>query len=187
MAEWTATMLDRVLRDRGTVVDADAWMRRGTLAERRRFWTDLASTSAFPDLHAAMLDELTALANGEVGLAGDARIAELRAVELPRWRERAERAEAATARRAREADAGGGVRSPARAGARPSGVRNVGRASDARPHRKDSRNTQAAAARRAGKTRRRSRPARRAGVRAMPVATRTDGHHGQACGGARAA
>ncbi|MEC8513109.1 MAG: hypothetical protein VX015_13280 [Planctomycetota bacterium] len=79
LVEWNATMLDRVLRDRGTIVDADARMRRGTLAERRRFWTDLASASSFPDLHAAVCDELALLANGEAGLAGAARIAELRA------------------------------------------------------------------------------------------------------------
>ena len=84
LQEWNATMLDRVLRDRGTTVEADARMRRGTLAERRRFWTDLASISAFPDLHAAVLDELAALANGEADLAGSGRIDALRAAAATR-------------------------------------------------------------------------------------------------------
>ncbi|MEE2940749.1 MAG: hypothetical protein VX460_10225, partial [Planctomycetota bacterium] len=93
LVEWNATMLDRVLRDRGTVVDADARMRRGTLAERRRFWTDLASTTAFPDLHAAVLDELGALADGEAGFAGAARIADLRAAAAVRTLSEAEAGE----------------------------------------------------------------------------------------------
>ena len=104
LVEWTATMLDRVLRDRGTAVDADAWMRRGTLAERRRFWTDLASTSAFPDLHEAVLDELTALANGGVGLAGDARIAELRAAAALRPLSSAEASELEALERSARSD-----------------------------------------------------------------------------------
>lgn len=78
LQEWVATMLDRVLRDRGTSMDADARMRRGSLAERRRYWSDLAVTSSFPDLHAAAVEELHALSTGSAMLPGAERLLALR-------------------------------------------------------------------------------------------------------------
>ncbi|MEO1697090.1 MAG: hypothetical protein AAFU73_07335 [Planctomycetota bacterium] len=76
--EYAAVMLQRILRDRGTVLAADEALRRGSLPERLQFWRDLARRSSFEDFRAAYLDELVAVGVRADGLGDAARIAELR-------------------------------------------------------------------------------------------------------------
>lgn len=81
LEEWVATMLERVLRDRGTALEVDRLMKRGALPERRRYWSSLASELPFHDFHGELLREIEALASGDGELSGAARIAELEAAQ----------------------------------------------------------------------------------------------------------
>ena len=64
LEDWSRTMLDRILRERGSVLVADEELRRGTLLDRQRYWTDLANERAFEDFRAAFLDEIYAISAG---------------------------------------------------------------------------------------------------------------------------
>lgn len=77
---WCATMLHWILTERGTALAADEAMRRGTLDERKQYWTDLARRVSFDDFRAAYVDELVALGSRAEGLGDTRRIAALEAL-----------------------------------------------------------------------------------------------------------
>lgn len=77
VGEWAAEMLGRILRDRGTVAEADAVMRRGSLAERLTYWSDLERSASFEAFREAYLDELALIAAAADELPGQGRVDEL--------------------------------------------------------------------------------------------------------------
>lgn len=97
--EWSRTMLDRILRERGAALIADERLRRGTLAERKRYWSDLANERPFEDFRAAFLAELYTIAAGADAFPRSDRMIALEEKEAARTLTDAERAELAGSRR----------------------------------------------------------------------------------------
>ncbi len=96
LGAWSSVMLDRILRERGTLESADAALRNGSMDERILYWRALARSASFEVFNAAYLDELTRMTSGTDEVPGAARMKELEAIALERPLLAAEQAELST-------------------------------------------------------------------------------------------